>query len=144
MAGTTTVMSKYGNMVIGLIKDMIAAGKVDPERVYVAGSSMGAYSTYHFIAQYPELFAAASPMGGGADMSLVDLWAGKVPVWIFHGLSDTIVLPENDERIIAELKAENVEFRYTLYEGVPHNCWSKAFEEPDFLEWIFSHRKRHD
>lgn len=141
MAETTTEISAYGKMVIGLIRELIHDKAIDPDRIYLAGSSMGAYSTYHLISEFPEMFAAAAPMGGGADIRLMKNWAGKVPVWIVHGLADTIVTPENDERIISELKKAGADFRYTLYEGVPHNCWDKAFKEPDFLEWFFKYRK---
>ena len=140
-ADATTEITPIGELVLDLIHSLIDSGVVDTNRIYLAGASMGAYSTYHFIAYWPELFAAAAPMGGGADMRLIDNWAGKVPVWIVHGAKDETVLPENDRQIAAVLEEKGVEYKYTEYPDAGHNCWDWAFQEPDFLQWFFSHSK---
>ena len=38
---------------------------VDPDRVYLMGSSMGGYATWAMLMSTPELFAAAVPICGG-------------------------------------------------------------------------------
>jgi hypothetical protein len=44
--------------------------------------------------------------------------------------------------VVEELKQRGVtNFRYSEYEGVKHHSWDVAFEDPGFLEWIFSKRK---
>jgi predicted peptidase len=44
------------------IDGLIAEGKVDSDRVYITGSSMGGGGTWNFIQRYPEYFAAAVPI----------------------------------------------------------------------------------
>lgn len=141
-ADATTQISPYGEMVLELVEELIGQGIVDPDRIYLAGASMGAYATYHLLATHPDLFAAAAPMGGGTDLRLVDKWAGKVPVWIVHGSADDIVWPENDRRVAARLQKLGVPCRYSEYPGVKHNCWDTAFLEPDFMAWFFSHVRK--
>lgn len=141
-ADATTETTVYGRMVMSLVVDLIDKGVVDTDRIYIAGASMGAYTTYHFIASYPEMFAAAAPMGGGADLRLIPKWAGRVPVWIVHGQADDIVLPENDRRVARELDRTGIPYRWSEYPGVKHNCWDTAFQEPDFLPWFFSHSRK--
>ena len=143
-ADATTETTPYGEMVLDLVRELIDRGIVDTDRIYIAGASMGAYSTYHFIASYPEMFAAAAPMGGGTDLRLIPRWAGKVPVWIVHGDADDIVLPENDRRVARELDRLGVAYRWSEYPGVRHNCWDRAFSEADFLPWFFSHSRKID
>ncbi len=46
-----------------IIDDMVASGLVDPNRIYVAGFSMGGGVTSNLINTYPGFFAAAAPMG---------------------------------------------------------------------------------
>ncbi len=58
------------------IDDMVAANKVDPQRIYINGFSMGGNGTYQFINQFPTYFAAAAPMGivpsgTGANLSIL-------------------------------------------------------------------------
>jgi len=48
-----------------VIDDLIAAGMIDPQRIYMTGFSMGGAGTWEFMEQYPGLIAAAIPMGSG-------------------------------------------------------------------------------
>ena len=141
----TARLSPYGNMVMDVLNQLIASGIVDTNRIYIAGSSMGGFSTYAFITQYPDLFAAAAPMAGAADISKMSAWAGKVPIWIFHGGADPTVPVEGDRAVFAKLKEMGVDpstYKYTEYPGVGHPSWDKAFAEPDFLKWFFEHKKK--
>jgi len=138
----TLVLSEYGNLVMDIINDLIKQGIVDTDRIYIAGSSMGGYSTYGFLAAYPDMFAAAAPMAGGLDLRTIDKWAGKVPIWIFHGGADPAVPLEFSHRVVARLKELGVtNYRYTEYPGMGHGIWDMCFAEPDFLEWFFSKSK---
>ena len=141
--GTLCVrLSPYGAMVMDVLNQLIASGIVDTDRIYISGSSMGGFSTYHFITQFPDLFAAAAPIAGGTDISKISNWAGKVPIWIFHGDKDPAVPVEGDRAVVAKLKEMGVtNYRYTEYPGVGHNSWDNAFAEPDYLQWFFSHRR---
>ncbi|MDP2337848.1 MAG: phospholipase, partial [Bacteroidota bacterium] len=31
--------------------------------------------------------------------------------------------------------------KFTVYPEAGHNSWDQAFAEPDFLSWIFSHKR---
>ena len=140
--GMTVNLSPYGNMVYDLIEQLIKQGVVDTDRIYVSGSSMGGFSTYTFLAKYPDLWAAACPMAGGTDLRTVKNWAGKVPVWIVHGDQDPVVSPDNDRKVVEMLKQMGVtNYRYSEYKGVKHDSWDNAFAEPDYLEWFFSKSK---
>lgn len=66
---------------VEVIKEMIAAGKVDPSRVYVTGKSMGGGNTFAIICEYPEVFAAAlalCPAGKNEDLSML----ADMPIYI--------------------------------------------------------------
>lgn len=63
-----------------------------------------------------------------------------MPVWAFHGLDDETVLPHNTTDIVNRLSQVNPNVRCTLYEGVGHNCWEKAFSD-ELLAWFLSHKK---
>ena len=109
---------------------------IDTDRVYLCGISMGGYGTWNTAMAFPKMFAAIAPCcGGGAAWGAYVL---DMPVWAFHGLDDTAVLPHNTTDIIEKLQETNPNVKCTLYEGVGHNCWDYAFSE-ELLSWLLSH-----
>jgi hypothetical protein len=32
--------------------------------------------------------------------------------------------------------------KYTEYAGVGHDCWNRAFAEPELLKWLFEQRRK--
>ncbi|SDZ75750.1 Prolyl oligopeptidase family protein [Lachnospiraceae bacterium NK3A20] len=75
----------YCAKVCGLIRKMIQAGKVDGNRVYVIGMSMGGAGTINMVSTDPELFAAAAPICpsmNGDSYPLLANWPEGVPVFI--------------------------------------------------------------
>ncbi|MDR0371924.1 MAG: prolyl oligopeptidase family serine peptidase [Prevotellaceae bacterium] len=124
-----------------LIDQYIKKEAVDKNRIYVLGLSMGGMGTFDLICRYPKTFAAAIPICGGVELSRLKK-VKHLPIRIYHGDSDTVVSPENSRNAYIELKAEGSDLvEYYEYAGVGHESWSQAFEEPDFLEWLFSQKK---
>ena len=58
----------------------------------IAGLSMGGMGTFDIVRRYPNLFAAAMPICGGANPDNSGILK-KTSWWIFHGLKDNIVDP---------------------------------------------------
>jgi predicted peptidase len=115
---------------------------VDKSRIYVTGLSMGGMGTFESVFRYPELYAAAMPICGGGDVAHYDKRVAKIPFWIFHGDADAVVDVKLSRDMVARLKALKADVKYTEYPGVNHNSWEKAFAEPDYLSWMFSHKKK--
>lgn len=64
--------------------------RIDPDRVYITGSSMGGFGTWRLASRHPDLFAAAAPVCGGNDeLPLENL--RHVPVFNQHGQQDWVV-----------------------------------------------------
>ena len=111
---------------------------IDTNRIYMCGLSMGGYGTWYTAMAYPQLFAAIAPCCGGGMA-----WNAGVltmPVWAFHGADDTVVSPCQTQEMAAALRDRNPNFRCTIYDGVGHDSWNRAFSE-ELLRWFFSHRK---
>lgn len=132
----------YFEMLHELILKTIASGNVDKDRIYIGGTSMGGLTTYEMITQYPELFAAATPIAGATYWQNLDKWKDKVAVWIFHGDKDTIVPFEASQELVNRYVKSGVKnYRFTKFPGMHHDIWDKTFSQPDYLEWIFSQTK---
>ena len=126
-----------------VIRKFIKEGVVDPASIYISGWSMGGYGTYEFVYRNPDLFAAALPICGGGDVAKYDKRIKKTAFWIFHGDSDEVVDVKYSHDMVARLTKIKNEVRYTEYPGIAHNSWDSAFAEPDFLTWMFSHKRKY-
>jgi predicted peptidase len=126
---------------IELIKRTIGEGSVDKKRVYIAGLSMGGMGTFEAAYFNPKLFAAAMPICGGGDAAHYDKRVKKIPFWVFHGAVDAVVDVKYSRQMVERLKQLKADVRYTEYPEVNHNSWDNAFAEPDFMKWMFDHKK---
>jgi len=125
-----------------LVDDVIANNKVDPDRVYVTGLSLGGGATWHLTAAYPELFAAAAPVCGWDPKPATAPKIKNIPFWVFHGDADKAVPLKHSQRMVDALKPLGAEVKFTVYPGVGHDCWTKAYEEPELWTWLLSHSRK--
>jgi predicted peptidase len=64
-----------------------------------------------------------------------------VPIWAFHGDKDQAVPVQGSIMMVDALKKEQGNIKFTLYEGVTHDCWTRTFENPELYSWLLEHRK---
>ena len=117
---------------------------VDTLRISICGASMGGYGTWDMIMSYPDFFAAAAPICGGGMRWRSDCVAG-MPIWVYHGDKDDVVLPERSIEIYEHLKKvnpENSELHLTICENTGHNSWEKAYLEDNIYGWLISHSRK--
>lgn len=124
---------------IALLDKIESQEAIDKSRIYVTGLSMGGFGTWDLIARFPNRFAAAAPICGGADVSTASTIA-HIPIWNFHGAEDAVVKVDWSRNMVEALKAANANIKYTEYPGVNHDSWVNAYKESDFLKWMFSHQ----
>ncbi len=121
-------------------KILLEHPEIDRDRIYLCGLSMGASGSYDLLIRRPELFAAAIPVCGAADIDKVSVWK-HIPVWIFHGRRDDVVPVYYSRNVHSKLKSLHVDSKFTEYKTLKHNCWDQAFYQPETLEWLFSQKK---
>ena len=118
---------------------------IDPYRLYLTGLSTGGFGTWEYALRYPRRFAALVPIAGGYRQGGVPhtiCALRDVPVWAFHGASDTVVPPYDSEILVKALRACGSRVvRLTLYPGVDHyGSWPRAYADPALWRWLFSKR----
>ena len=126
--------------VLGALDGLEKEFSIDPDRWYVTGLSMGGYGTWDLITRYPAQWAAAAPICGGGDKTKAAL-AKDLPIWAFHGASDKSVKPARTEEMIAAIEAAGGHPLFSEYPNTGHNSWDHAFDEPEFLPWMFAQKK---
>lgn len=123
-----------------LTEHFIANEKIDSDRVYVIGLSMGGMGAFDMVCRYPGLFAAAIPICGGVNPERLRS-AKNVKFRIFHGDEDNVVPVENSRAAYSALKKFGADVEYIEFPGVNHGSWNPAFNYPGFMEWLFSQKK---
>lgn len=137
-----------------LLDEAVKKYRVDPRRVYLTGLSMGGFGTWDFALACPERFAAVVPIaGGGNDLPIILAAKGfdtpamvaslkSLAFWAFHGGKDTIVAPEESERMIQGLKQLGVaEAKLTIYPDATHNSWDRTYSNPEVYAWLLQHSR---
>ena len=129
-------------MVPILIQRKIKDFDADPDRVYITGLSLGGYGSWDLMERYGTgLFAAGVTCSGGGDPSQAKKMK-DLPIWIFHGEADQTLPVMLSRRMYAALKeaGSNVVF-YREYPGVPHDCWTRTYQNPEVWKWLFSQKR---
>lgn len=124
--------------VIQLLDHYLEEPYVDANRIYLSGLSMGGMGTFELLWRRPNTFAAAIPICGGGAVSKAPLMR-DTPLWIIHGTEDMVVPPFHSIRMMKAIQKSGGTARISLYKGLGHNSWDRAFSEPDYFKWLFSH-----
>jgi predicted esterase len=123
-----------------LVNDLFVKLRIDPDRVYLTGLSMGGFGTWNTAVSYPEFFAAIIPICGGSHHSSV-LRLRNMPIWCFHGDMDESVPFERSEVLVNALKDINPQLKFTAYRGVGHECWTRTYANDSIYDWLLQHKR---
>ncbi|MFT5528208.1 MAG: putative peptidase [Pirellulaceae bacterium] len=122
-----------------LLDDISSKHKVDKDRVYVTGLSMGGFGSWRLAFYAPDKFAAIAPICGGGEQ----YWASQishVPVWAFHGAKDTGVPPERSQSMVDALKKSGGSPKLTIYPEAGHDAWTETYNNPEFYTWLLEQK----
>jgi len=118
-----------------LLDEIVEKYKVDQDRIYVTGLSMGGFGTWALAAYQPRRFAALVPSCGGGETLYAKLLAG-VPIWVFHGAKDRVVPPERSEAMVEAIKKQGGNVQFTLYPDAQHDSWTATYADPRLYRWL--------
>lgn len=138
------------DVLLALLDEVIKKHKVDTNRVYLTGLSMGGYGTWSLGIKHPERFAAIAPVCGGGETINVLLASRKksaalksLGIWAFHGAKDPVVKLEESERMIAALKKAGVKgTELTVYPEAQHDSWTETYANAKLYEWFLKHERK--
>ncbi len=133
-------MSRIGVALKELTDKYIAMSNIDTDRIYIMGLSMGAMGTFDMVIRYPEIFAAAVPICGAVNTDRLPAAKG-VPFSIYHGDKDDIVPVECSRSANRKLRSLGAKGTDKEFIGVGHLSWDSAFNEDDFMSWLFKQKK---
>lgn len=95
--------------VFAIIDSLKREFRLDTNRLYAVGLSMGARGTFNLLAARPGYFAAAVPCAGAGTNSQGAAIA-RTPLWTFHGDADPIVSVEGTRTMVAAIEGGGIRF----------------------------------
>jgi len=113
---------------------------IDPDRIYLAGQSLGGLGVWALMQLYPERWAAALVLSAFDTFTNTDALV-QVPVWVFQGDADRNVPVTLVRQMMVQMKKLHANFRYTEYHKVDHDVWNEAFAEPDLIPWLSTQKR---
>ncbi|MFL6216203.1 MAG: prolyl oligopeptidase family serine peptidase [Blastocatellia bacterium] len=127
--------------VLDVMTEMMRAYRIDPDRVYLTGHSMGGYGTLSVAMNHPELFAAIAPVAGGVMSPASLSKIARVPQLLVHGDADRTVPVERSRMIVEAGKKLGAEVKYIEVPGGDHgDVVAPHFK--DVFDWFDAHKRK--
>ncbi len=124
-----------------LLDDIVSEYRVDRDRVYLTGVSMGGRGTWALAAAHPEKFAAIAPLCGVGNLADAPKLA-RLPIWAFQGAKDPIVRLARVEQMVEAVKAAGGNVKLTVFPDAGHDIWTRTYNDPEFYRWLLAQKRR--
>ena len=120
---------------------------IDPDRIYIAGLSLGGSGAWHFALSYPELPAAVVSMAGFYDYgsnkvpsNICDV--ASIPFWVVHGGRDETVPLTWEQSLVDALMECGAEVQFTVYPDADHTqTFVQGFADPALYAWLLEQHR---
>jgi predicted peptidase len=127
-------------------KEAVARYRIDADRIYLTGPSLGGSGTWYIAARYPRTFAAIAPISGfTSHLDYIDKNIDKlidIPVWAFHGKLDTVVPFEETERIVTRLEGRNRNLRFSAEPDIGHSIHWQIYPGQEIYDWFLRYDRK--
>lgn len=138
-------MDKYPTLpqqlVEKLIEEKMATLPIDPERIYIGGFSMGGFGAMELLVRRPDLFAGGISICAGGDPNMVE-HCKAIPIWLFHGTEDSIVVPEYSQATFKALRSYGSSTaKLSMLPGTGHDAWRNTCKDADVWKWLLKQKK---
>ena len=123
-----------------LINRVQADYRIDPDRIYVTGHSMGGRGALYLAYRLPHRFAAVLAL---SPLSPITAWKenlAKVPLWIFHGKADTRTPVAETEELVREIEAAGGHPRLDILPERDHFILD-IYDRPEIYDWLMKQKR---
>jgi poly(3-hydroxybutyrate) depolymerase len=129
--------------VYDVLADVKRRFRIDEDRVYLTGLSMGGGGTLWLALSRPDVWAAIAPVCPAPPEGTWELApnALNVPVRIFHGDADPVVPVAGVREWVQRLGDLGTQVDYKEYPGVQHDSWVPAYKDGAVFEWFKQFRR---
>ena len=123
-----------------LLDRVIHDYRIDPQRIYITGHSMGGRGALYLAYRLPSRFAAVLSL---SPSSPITAWGGKlaqIPLWLFHGPADTLAPITETKELVQAVEAAGGHPRFNILEGRDHFILD-VYDQSDIYEWLLQQKR---
>jgi len=114
--------------------------RVNKDKVYVTGVSMGGFGTFNTAVAFPHRFAGIIPICGGAEAAQAGA-IKDIPTWVFHGEKDYIVPIDYSEQIVTAMERLGANVKFTRYPEADHDSWTDTYNNIKIYKWLLEQQR---
>ncbi len=121
-----------------MMTDVEAHYKIDPDRVFLTGISMGGAGALWYALTRPDVWAGVAVLAPAAlsDATALAKNALNLPLRLFQGEDDPIVSPQQTRDWQRRFEDAGIAVRYFEYPGVRHDVWNTAYKDGAVFDWF--------
>jgi predicted peptidase len=123
-----------------LIDCVQADYRIDSDRIYVTGHSMGGRGALYLAYRLPQRFAAVIAL---SPLSPITAWKenlARVPLWILHGKADTLAPVADTQELVRGIETAGGHPRLDILPERDHFILD-IYDRPEIYEWLIKHRR---
>ena len=123
-----------------LLDRVIHDYRIDQQRIYITGHSMGGRGALYFAYRSPSRFAAVLAL---SPYSPITAWGGRladVPLWLFQGTADTLAPIGETKELVRALQTAGGHPRFNTLDGRDHFILD-IYDHPDVYEWLLQQKR---
>jgi predicted peptidase len=124
----------------GLLDRVMHDCRIDPQRVYITGHSMGGRGALYFAYRMPSRFAAVVAL---SPYSPITAWGGKLtqtPLWLFHGAADTLSPIAETKDLVQAIEAAGGHPRFDSLPARDHSILD-IYDRRDIYAWLLQQKR---
>lgn len=124
---------------VQFVPEMTQKYRIDTDRMYLTGLSMGGRCTWKLALAMPDTFAAIAVVCGRTNTYEFET-IQNMPIWMFHGAQDATVSFNNITKNILPVLNETGHryYKLTVYPTKGHDIWNTVYDRADVYDWLLS------
>jgi predicted peptidase len=127
---------------IACLDEVLHKYRVDADRVYLTGVSMGGAGAWRFAIDYPQRFAALAVVSGSGYPEEAEKVA-HMPIRVYQGAIDKVVPIQKAQEMVDAVKAQGSKtVEMIIYPDMGHEAWEKAYADPALYDWFLSNKRK--
>ncbi len=124
-----------------LIDELTELYRIDENRIYLTGVSLGGGGAWYLAATNPDRFAAMVPLCGYGGVSLAKKLT-NLPIWAFHGAEDAITPLEPHQKLVDAVNQQGGNATMTVIPGGNHgNIIVPVYKKQELYDWLLKQER---
>lgn len=123
-----------------LLDHLQADYRIDSDRIYVTGHSMGGRGALYLAYRLPERFAAAVALSPSSPITAWKDNLAKIPLWILHGHDDALAPVAETVELVRGIENAGGHPRVDILPGRDHYILD-VYDRPEVYQWLLQQKR---